>query len=323
MGNFNIDIQHPIPEYERITSTETVDTCDNNVVTKNVGLIASSDYNLISSYTSTDPWDKLVITSVQLDDTNKSVLKYNGNQLTNADFPLEIDISAVNSGEVIPNLTVDISKVKFNIITNEQISSHAIVHFYIKTSEAISGDTKNSMLRAFRTKCLSPVNPTISNLTVVTNANGIHKQTFRITGEANTTYKLKILYNYNERTGAYVSTLQNTDSLSFFSGVPPTYPTDNVVVSYTTNGTGIINLDFTVQALSTFLTDKLEPGGTAVQNCIKARLTLYNADDTTLNLTESVLGNACTTLLDLGGGDDTFFDDGNGDDLNDLDQFFK
>lgn len=322
MGNFTINILHPTPNYNRISSTLSIDKCTDATLTRSVGLIGHSGYNLLSSY-SGDQAAKVVITSISYDtgdeNTTGARLKYNSNVLTNDNLPLEIDISAVNSGDAIPNLEYEVDQIKFNTISNVGDESFVVIHFYVETIEDVAGPTINSLFKILRTPCLTPVNPTISNLTEVTNGGGAHAQSFRITGEANTTYKLKVLFKYDDRTGAYTASLENTDNSSLFAGLPPLYPIDNVVIDYTTNGSGIINMEFTIEALSSFLDASAELGEDAVQNCVKAKLTLYKADGITLALTESVIATACTTLLDLGGDDDFFNDDGGG---RDLEQFF-
>lgn len=263
--------------------------------------------NLLASY-SGDNWGNLVITSVSHDDVGtdyEGVLKHNGTPITQADCPYTIDVSAVATGNPIPNLTYEVNRTKSTLTSNIP-STKSRIGFYIETVEGVRGIITNSLFQVYRNACSTITNPAISFLTTTVDENGRQVKTFRITGEPSTNYKLKLVYDYTRRYGIVGATLQNTDTLSYFSGVLPTYPNDNVVIDYTTNSSGILNLKLEVTADKSTL--QFVDGSSPGVNCLKTSLILYEADGVTLNLSETVPMIACNDELDLG--DESFFGGG-------------
>lgn len=309
MGNFNINILHPVPDYNRLSSTFQIEACTEEVVSYNVGILNATGANFLSSY-SGDNWNKLVITSVSHEDVGtdyEGVLKNNGTPITQSDCPYEIDISSVSTGNVIPNITYEVNRTSSTQTSNIP-STKSRFGFYIETVEGIRGKITNSLFQVYRNQCTTITNPSISNEVTTVNENGRQVKTFRITGSPSTTYTLKMVYDYSQRYGIVNATLQDTDSLNYFNNVLPSFPNDSSVIEYTTNGSGVINLQYELIAEESRLVDAdtMQP---VDNNCLRSRLILYKADGVTLNLSELVVMSACNNTVFLGD-NDFFLDNG-------------
>lgn len=171
MSNFIININYPPIEYSRKASTDISELCDNQnfVKSNNVQLLNNSvtTYSFLSSYTG-EPKSKLVITSIS---TNSNVLtvEYNSSDITNNDLPLEIDISALNDNDNIPNLTVDINVSNTLIPLNQTFTT--TIYFYIEDENGVKGKTLNSTFQYKFSKCTS-LSSITSSLPISSNSNG-------------------------------------------------------------------------------------------------------------------------------------------------------
>lgn len=293
MSTFKINITNTPIVYTRKTSSKNIEQCDNIVTSFNIGLINSQDFNIINTYNGPN-WNKLVITSINyqvFSELPESNLKYNNNIIQQSDLPLEIDISLVNDSGVIPGLILNIQKQ--NIIKNFELNKDLInFNFYIKSENNFIGQTLNSLFQINRIQCTTNNEPFISNIIIDNSETNIIKKSFKINGSANTNYKLKIIYDYKDRFGGSLSSLQNKNDLSYFQNIEPIFPNDNIIVDYITDLNGIIDLEYKLTALKTTVKES--------KNCTNVMIILYSQNDTSLLLNENIKFTACNEVINLG-----------------------
>lgn len=166
MATFIIDINEDITpvEYTAHTGVTTEYNCvPDSEQRYNLKMESASlsEYGMISSY-SGDQWKYLTLHNITEDIDGAIKLYYDGVQLTNADFPLQIDIETVSSINNIPLFEVVIDNYESLVYSKTKKIN---LSFSI---EDINGTIGSILLSSFQLKileCLTPpvLSPTITS----------------------------------------------------------------------------------------------------------------------------------------------------------------
>jgi len=293
MAKFTINIEEEVispPDYWGvITDSETRELCPNLIETFSVKLKGDGVIEgILRSYIGA-PWAELRILNSAVDNPLKWDIYYNGIPLSDYNSDTEdfiIPVTGLVEGDIIPNLEV---KANISSFDSSLYFYQIAVSFRIKDINGRLGKYRNAYFKLYHKECTTTLNPTITNQVEITpelGAVGDSKAySFTVVGDPSTTYNYEIATIDNGVSG-YTGILKNTDtSLQIYPNSSPSSGS-SVTGSYTTDGSGNINLSYEVYA-------KSNPG---LQNCVNVRFSLYKADGTIVNTTQFIGYTPCNEI---------------------------
>lgn len=293
MAKFTINIEEEVilpPDYWGvITNNETRELCPGLVETFSVKLKGDGvTEGILRTYVGA-PWAELRILSSAVDSPLEWDIYYNGIPLSDYNSDTDdfvIPVTGLVEGDIIPNLEV---KANISSFDSSLYFYQIAVSFRIKDINGRIGKYRNAYFKLSHKECTTALNPTITNQVEITpelGAIGDSKAySFTIVGDPSTTYNYEIATIDNGVSG-YTGILKNTDtSLQIYPNSSPSSGS-SATGSYTTDGSGNINLSYEVYA-------KSNPG---LQNCVNVRFSLYKADGIIINTTQFIGYTPCNEI---------------------------